>query len=300
MYMLAMKRFLKSRFIYPLGQLGPLTKCTTLAREESERRAYGTGSRLHSGFLCLEPKKQGDEGHPLSRHGAIPLDLTHGAEAHGNGVGILVKSLETESGLPNRRQDLAKCPEERMALMGIAKVLDTRFISEGSHLPRRAGDVIDHSFCEGINPLGGKVGIHELQIAVKDPFKRVKIHQHKASTRLEDSSYSLCPEGEVGEPMHHAVGAKNDVKLPVIFTCLLQPVEDVSALKCGRDAGVEGQLLSETNRLIADIHPGNDSPQVCRDTQCVLPGVANQMHQSAAMNTAMQLSLLGVKKDSAL
>src|SRR5438552_18943142 len=128
-----------------------------------------------------------------------------------------------------------------MTLIRILKVLDTCFIGEGSHLPWRARNVIDHTLFEGSDPLGRKVGIHKLQIAVKDTFKWVKIHQHKAATRLQDSGNSLCPEVEVGEPMHNAIGTKNDVKLRVIFTRLLQPVEDISALKCGRNAGVEGQ-----------------------------------------------------------
>ena len=204
-----------------------------------------SGVNTVHGFSARSPKSKGTKGISSSGTVRYPGNLAHGTKAHGNAVRVLVQSLKTESGLPNRRQDLAKRPEERMGLLGIPKVLDTGFTSEGSYLPRRASDIIDHTLVEGIDPLSGKVSIHKLQIAVKDPFKRVKIHQHKATTRRENSGYSPCPQGEVGEPMHNAIGTKHDVKLPGALLRLLQPVVDVSALKCSGDVGDRGTIAEQ-------------------------------------------------------
>ena len=102
--------------------------------------------------------------------------------------------------------------------------------------------------------------IEEIGCSLSDYLQRYQARRaHLLSRRgQQENKEHPASVNITGEPMHNTIGTKNDVKLRVICTRLLQPVEDISALKCSRNTGAEGQLLKNMNsnkELAAISHP---------------------------------------------
>src|SRR5947209_4196804 len=101
-------------------------------------------------------------------------------------------------------------------------------------------------------------------------------HEDKSSIRLEDSSNTFRPRGEIGEPDHRSIGTKHDIKALGLLSDLLQPIIHVHPMEGRGNATSEREDASCVDGSIANINARDDSTQLGQ-AERLLPTVTLQM-----------------------
>src|SRR5581483_1795977 len=145
--------------------------------------------------------------------------------------------------------------------VGILKIFDSFESMLRSQPLTRDRDVISNTVPPGKRLPIGKVVIGALQLLIEHSHDRVKINRDETASRFEDSADSPRPYLQIGEPADSPVRAKGHIKALLPPGGLLKPVVDIHALPLCGYPRILGELASEINGGIADIHSCHDSAQ---------------------------------------